>query len=204
MATACAAPRKLEPVDEAGKDPSFSKFRTQLRKIVARRDGKELLKHVSPDVKYDDKSFAEYWKLDEPTTSRVWVHLDRLLRRGGKLTQPGTFVAPYVWAGWPKDVGRLDYGVIVGENVNVRAQPDLKSSVLTGLSEEIVALGDQGLVMVEPDESWVQIKLPKPIGRHRHGYVSGQYFASPIDFRAVFTRANDGTWKMTAFEAGEP
>ena len=202
VATAAAGPpRKLLPVDEAAKDPSFFIFRARLQEALAKHDMTFVLSVVTPDIQIgfggDDgiEAFKKAWKPDVKD-SAMWSELARVLALGGKFIEGGKFQAPYVSAAWPEDLDPIEHVAIVGENVRVREKPDAGSAVIASLSYDLVTLVESsGQAGKGP---WSKIKLADG----REGYVSDAFLGSGASLRAYFEK-KDGTWKMTALVAGD-
>lgn len=195
-----ATSTEIRPVDEAGKDPSFQAFRTRLQEILQKRDAAALKPIIDPPITFTYgggdpgwKGFSKLWRLEQ-SDSKLWPLMQRVLSLGGAFQQDGTFVAPYVTGRWPKDVDVYTNGAILGEHVNVRESPAAGSRVVANLSYEVV-----GVVRdPRPPEDWARIKLPDG----RIGYVAAQYFWSPLDYRAYFSKES-GQWRLTVFVAGD-
>ncbi len=200
-AQAPAPPRKLLPVDEAAKDPSFFLFRAKLQEALARRDTAYLVSIVAPDIQngFDGDNGAEAFKKNwnlKAGDSGLWAELARVLALGGKFSDDGGFEAPYVTAAWPADLDPFEHVAIVGEKVRIRAKPDGNSEVLASLSHEIVALVEtSGEVGRGP---WIKVRLADG----REGYVSDAFVGMGASLRAYFGK-KDGVWKMTALVAGD-
>jgi hypothetical protein len=197
--------RKLYPVDEAAKDPAFFTFRARLIQAVQRRDATYLLSILSPKISNSFggsegvAEFKEMWK-PELSQSKVWTELAKVLSLGGAFDKDGSFSAPYLHARWPETEGDgFEVGVIVGENVRVRATPQITASVIQNLSFDIVDVPDWQTAKARGEKrNWVKIKLSDG----QTGYVAEEFIRSPIDYRAVFEK-KDGRWLMTAFIAGD-
>jgi hypothetical protein len=202
VVTASAAPpRKLLPVDEAAKDPSFFIFRAKLQEAVAKHDMDFLLSVVAADIQIgfggDDgiEAFKKAWT-PEAKDSAMWPELARVLALGGKFIEGGQFQAPYVTAAWPEEFDAVEHVAIVGENVRVREKPDASSAVIASLSYDVVKMVESsGQVEKGP---WSKIKLADG----REGYVSDAFLGSGASLRAYFAKKN-GAWKMTALVTGD-
>lgn len=197
--------RKLYPVDEAAKDPAFFTFRARLIQAVQRRDVNYLLSILSPKVSNDFgggegiADFKQKWK-PERSQSEVWIELAKVLSLGGAFDKDGAFSAPYLHARWPQDEGDVfEVGAIIGENVRVRAAPQINASVIRTLSFDIVDVPDWQTAKARGEKrQWIKVKLSDG----QTGYVAEEFIRSPIDYRAVFEKQN-GRWVMTAFIAGD-
>ena len=130
----------------------------------------------------------------------LWGTLRTVLAHGGAFHGDTMFVAPYVFAGWPRPLDSLNHGVILGHNVRVRREPDVASSVLEKISYQIVRA--QALSRSD-DEGGAPIRwVPIQLADGREGFVAEQYFWSPMRHRASFVK-RDGGWLMRSLVAGD-
>lgn len=201
-----AQERYVRPLDEGKKDQSFSAFRDKLIEAVKKRDKKYLLSIVDPNIKAsfggDEgiKDFKAMWKIDS-SKSKLWEELHVVLSNGGNFIDKNTFAAPYSFNAFPDDLDIFEYQMIFGNNVNLRAKPDLSAKVISQLSYNIVKVDYENSVSEgteEPIYKWLKIKT---LGG-KTGFVSAEFVRSPIDYRAIFEKKK-GNWKMTAFVAGD-
>jgi Bacterial SH3 domain len=203
--------RQVMPVDEAKKDASFFAFREKFIAAVKKRDTKFLLETLDRDVKGSfggDSGIADFkklWKLDKPN-SKLWNELLTVLTNGGTFSEreglkTKEFCAPYSFTIFPADLDGFEHQMIFGNNVNLRAKPDAKSTVVTQLSYNVVKVDYENSVKNPKDEneySWLKLET---LGGKK-GFVSPEYVRSPIDYRGCFEKIN-GKWKMTFFLAGD-
>ncbi|MCY7375873.1 MAG: SH3 domain-containing protein [Pyrinomonadaceae bacterium] len=203
--------RQVTPVDEAKKDAFFLAFREKFIAAVKKRDVKFLLDALDRDVQGSfggDSGIADFkrlWKLDQPN-SKLWNELLTVLTNGGTFVKDSKiknkqFCAPYSFTVFPPDLDVFEYEMIFGNNVNLRAKPDLKSAVVAQLSYNIVKVDYETSVKkpkTENDYSWLKIET---LGGKR-GFVNADFVRSPIDYRGCFEKIN-GKWKMTVFLAGD-
>src|SRR5215469_11392998 len=137
--------RKLLPVDEAAKDPSFKAFRDALIDAVKRKDTQFVLEVVAPDILSDFgggngiQNFKTKWRLGNAAESKLWAELETILSMGGSFrVEDGkkSFWAPYVYSAWPDD---LDCGedaqcyAVTGDHVNVRREPNSAAPIVRSL-----------------------------------------------------------------------
>ena len=203
--TANVQARKLLPVDDAAKDPAFFTFRARLIQAVQRRDANYLISILSPSILNSFggnggiEEFKKDWKLDRPQ-SPVWLELAKVLSLGGAFAQDGSFSAPYLHSSWPENGGDIfEVGAIVGDNVRVRAAPQITSSIVQTLSFDIIDVTEWQTAKARGEKRpWVKVKL----ANGQTGYVAEEFIRSPIDYRAVFAKEG-GRWLMTAFVAGD-
>jgi len=207
-----AQERYLRPVDEGKSNASFSLFRKNLIKAVKKRDKKYLIGILDPNIKVsfggDDgiEDFQNYWNLDTPDRSKLWDELLAALSNGGTFSKEETiktkqFCAPYTFTSFPEDLDAFEHNVIFGNNVRLRAKPDLSAEIITQLSYNIIKIDFENSVKTAEngeDYSWYKITT---LGG-KTGFVSADYVRSPIAYRACFEKKNK-KWKMTAFVAGD-
>lgn len=202
----------VEPVDESDEDASFAAFRSQLLETLRQRDVEGLLAVVDPQVKIgfggNDgvEAFKAEWGLNEnPQDSAVWTVLQDILELGGVFTdsERTIFMAPYVYALYNAALDPFTHSVIVGDGVNVRAEPSLDAQVLDRASHVVVRLikPDAELPAVEISGRtycWARIQLPSG----EIGYVADKFLWSPVGYRAAFNKSDAG-WRLTFLVAGD-
>lgn len=194
--------KKLPPVDEAAKDPSFFVFRSRLIEAVAAHDAGQIVSLLSPKIMNNFggnggiDEFKQQWR-PEDKESKLWVELGRVLSLGGKFMQDGGFAAPYYYAAWPDDgsIDAFEWVAIVGANIRVREKADANSAVIGRLSFELVRIEEQ---QDGAPEEWTKVKLADG----SKGFVATRFTGSGVGWRAVFDKEN-GEWRMTAFVAGD-
>jgi hypothetical protein len=195
--------RKLYPVDEGRRDPSFSRFRQKLIQAARRRDRRYIWRITDPKIECSfgeengKKAFRRMWT--ERPAGELEQELIALLSLGGEFEDKRTFCAPYVWTRFPQDLEGVDWWVVTGRNVRVRQRPDAAAPVLTTLSYEIVN-GDYGASVPAGADRKQWVKITTPSGKP--GYVSGRFIRNVIDHRAWFERRR-GKWWMTVMIAGD-
>ena len=194
---------KLQPVDEATKDPSFFAFRARLLSALARKDVNYLISILDPQIKTDFgggggvADFKKAWR-PERSNSQIWSELVSVLALGGSFDK-GSFSAPYVYSKFPDEFDAYEYRAVIEDGVRVRREPNTTSAVIKTLSFDIVKV-----VVDTPNENsavkrqWLTVEL----GDGQKGFMAKEYLRSPIDYRAIFEKKN-GKWLMTAFVAGD-
>ena len=203
--------RYVLPVDEGKNDASFNEFREKLIAAVKKRDVKFLLDTLDRDVKGSfggDSGIADFrrlWKLDRPN-SPLWNELLTVLTNGGTFTKEAgiknkQFCAPYGFTVFPIDLDAFEYQMIFGNNVNLRARPDLKAETIAQLSYNVVRVDYENSVADKKRKGeYVWLKIETLCGKR--GFVSADFVRSRIDYRGCFEKRN-GKWKMTLFLAGD-
>jgi hypothetical protein len=202
--------RRLPPVDEADKDPSFKAFRDALIDAVKRKDTQFVLSVVARDIVSDFgggngiDNFKSKWRLGKIGESKLWVELDAVLSMGGSFrVDEGkkTFWAPYVYSTWPDD---FDCGedaqcyAVTGDHVNARREPGSTAPIVASLSYDIVKSRIEDTESKKTPEGWTRVIVPGGAA----GYVATRFLRSPGDYRAGFANVK-GKWLMTTFVAGD-
>jgi hypothetical protein len=203
---------KVNPADEAPRDTAFFIFREYLREVVAERDIFKLLPLIDEDIKIGFGAeagladFIRMWDLTDPAKvpqSRLWTTLAEVLDLGGAFTGQGDyFEAPYLGACWPAEADPYTFGAITGAGVRLRSAPSLQSQIRQTLSYDLVEYLETTEVETAINGRkypWIKVKTAK----EQEGYVYGQFFRLPIDFRAGFSRDADGKWRMVTLLAGD-
>ncbi|HKU69423.1 MAG TPA: hypothetical protein VJQ51_01165 [Burkholderiales bacterium] len=201
---AFAQERRIEPVDEAGKDASWTSFRRRLMEALEKRDRKYVLGIITQNVRNGSDAprgiaeFRKQWELDADD-SLFWKELRSALELGSAwLSRPKQrreLCAPYVLAKWPEDVDPVENGVLVAREVLVKSEPSSRSSTLATLSYQIVPVpdwevDDRDLGM---RQKWVKIRI-----KDKDGYVPEEQARSPIEHAACFVKGENG-WRLTVF-----
>lgn len=201
---AFAKEAKLHPYDDASRDPSFFIFRAQLLEAIQQRDASFVISILSPNIKNSFggndgvSEFRKYWKL-ERSDSKFWNTMIKVLALGGSFSGETSFMAPYIYSKFPDEFDAFEYGVVIGENVNVRKEPKLSGQVMSTLSYDIVKVADwKPINEAGKKQAWVTVSLTGDV----KGYIAADYIRSPIDYRAIFEKKN-GKWQLTAFVAGD-
>src|SRR5215471_15246263 len=202
--------RKLLPVDEGSKDPTFKAFRDALIDAVKRKDTQFVLGGVAPDILNDFgggngiQNFKTKWRLGKTEESKLWAELDTVLSMGGSFRveeDKKTFWAPYVYSTWPDD---FDCGedaqcyAVTGDHVNARREPGSTAPIVASLSYDIVKSKIEDTGSKKKPDGWTKIVVPGGAT----GYVATPFPRNPIDYRPGFAKVK-GKWLMTAFIAGD-
>lgn len=200
--------RFVKFVDEAKKDASFLAFRTKLIAAARRHDTKYILSILDKEIQNSRngtdgiKEFKDEWKI-EKRGSPFWDEFLRVITGGGKFADSGEkkntfFIAPFDYLDLPDDLAGADRRVIFGNNVSLRAKPEMNARVVGKLSYNIVEVTETVMDKKETDkEAWYKIKT---LGG-KTGFVKAEFIRGQIEYRAGFVKKN-GKWKMMYFYAG--
>jgi hypothetical protein len=207
---AASKARKLLPVDEAAKDPTFKAFRDTLIDAVKRKDTQFILGVLAPDILNDFgggngiQNFKTKWRLGKTEESKLWDELDTVLSMGGSFRveeDKRIFWAPYVYSTWPDE---FDCGedaqcyAVTGDHVNARREPSSTAPIVASLSYDIVKSKIEDTESKKTPDGWTKVIVPGGAA----GYVATRFLRSPIDYRAGFARVK-GKWLITSFIAGD-
>jgi hypothetical protein len=212
--------KTLPPKNETGNDPSLTVFVSALSQAIEARDEMFIIRSLSDDVvaSYGDdqtiEAFIRYWEI-ENESSAFWYHLSRVISLGGVFlhdtadqTGKYQFVFPYTYA---MDIGLDDdyfmLGVITGKNVNLRAEPDMSSRVITQLNHNII-------YYLPDEENFASISGKNAFGlpqwyfittyeKRYKGWVNWQYVYSLMGPRLFLYKDPGGVWKISAFVEGD-
>jgi len=192
-----SASTRIPPVDQCTSDPSFSRFRTELRQTVAHRDRERLLAVVADDVLVSfggdqgKRDFIRFWRLDRPKSSLLWAELGTALRLGcakeGEMREAPSFGAQ---VGGEFDVFEI---LIALSGSVLRREPRDQSTQVAKLDWHV-------LTIRKPWDGgrWVEVTLDE----RRHGFIRKDQTRSPIDYRAGFEKWR-GRWQIRSFVAGD-
>ena len=213
LAALCVAPcalaqeRKLEPVDEAAKDPSWVGFKNRLLNAVAKRDRKFVASILHPGVRTGQgggrgaADFRKEWDLDS-NTSPLWQELSAALYPGAAWSKrekgPSELCSPYVAVKWPQDVDAYTGGAIISREVLVKSAPAADSATMATLSYNLVEVvdwevDDRGAAS---KQKWVKVR-----SNAGEGYVPEEQIRSPIEHTACFVKT-EGGWRLIGFGPG--
>lgn len=195
---------KLRPIDQAGTDPSFAKFRSALLEAVRRRDTDFVVGQTSEDIKISfggdegREAFlgaltgAEDWQGEA-----YWAELQRVLEMGAVRLEGGAFCMPYLACmnipGCP-ECDPYDTVVVTSADTVARAKPRDDAPVVARLAYDVLQMNHE----VDGGEGWISVLLPGD----RSGFVPAADARMAIDYRARFEKRG-GTWRMTVFIAGD-
>lgn len=191
--------RKLPPVEQCGGDPSFTAFRDELRRTVARRDSKALLRLLAPDVTVNlggdtgRAAFARQWELDRPAKSGVWNELERVQALGCARIEKSR-VMPSLHAQFSADNDQDPFETMIV--VSPKAQLRTKR----GGGRIIATLGWDVVTAIEAPDDGDQIRVRLADGRE--GWLKRTELRSPLDYRLIADKRR-GKWMITAFVAGD-
>ena len=203
--------RKLPPVDEGSKDPTWVAFRNNLLAALRRADRGALIKVVDRnivnglEVPRGVAEFRKLWEIDS-NSDRLLRDLSASLSLGSAWHQQDpknkstrVLCAPYVPIKWPlNDVDPYDSGAIVVKEALIKSAPSHASETLGALSFDIVGVHDWEVADVENQlkQRWVKVSH-----RGRDGYVPEEHIRSAIEHRACFAKAGN-TWRMVEYVVG--
>jgi hypothetical protein len=188
----------LPPVDQCSSDPSFARFRSNLVRIVDRRDAKALLAVVADDVmvNFDNsvgpRAFTRVWRLNGPKAgqSRVWREL-RAVMQLGCANLGSTLVMPSL-------IGQLSASeqlekFIALPGAKLRQSASLRGRSLATMNFHVVTFRES-----KAPEGWIGVALSDG----RKGYLCDEEVRAALEYRAQFEKIG-GRWRMTSFVEGD-
>lgn len=211
--TPASSRQPITLVDESVQSPEFAKFLDRTKQAVRDLDAKYIRSIVTPATRF---SFGEhrsinYLNPDNPK-SPFWTSLEKALSLGCS-QEAQAYSCPTVFHQFDEaikksnaDIDAFSAIVVVGQNVNVRSQPQENAAVIATLTNEIVkydmetfqnSAAKEALRLDDPN-GWTPIVLPND----KRGYVSSRYAYSPVGYRVFFGK-EQGEWKMQAFVSGD-
>lgn len=215
-----ASRRPIVLRDQTNRNPEFAKFRRQLEQAIQKRDA-QFVAALIPSSGVA-QGFGTPRTIAELNLSNrnadFWKVLEKAMGSTCGLTDDG-YVCPTVSSDFarqypapPNSKGvsyEISQVIVVGEKVNVRSQPNLKSSVVAVLTDEVVKL-DQSIAdqqaevriqkkqNYDPIQGWTPVILPDG----QRGYVYNRYAYQPLEYRLVFKQHN-GQWKLVSVPGGD-
>lgn len=203
MPAFAAGPAKLEPVNDAAKDPALAQMIATLLKACDEKDFKPFEAAMSPDAiasfggDSGPKGFRDVYGVDDPN-SPFWSEFKAALTLGGAFMEDGLFAAPYVYANWPEDLDSFTYVAAIGDKTELYAKPKAGAKVVADVTHQILEL-----IETDPEdpnaapEGWIHVKAGK-----KTGFVKAAETRSPVAYRAVFQKT-ENRWWLGAFVGGD-
>lgn len=197
---------RLAPVDEAGGDASWARFRLRLVDALLKRDQKFVLSILERNVRNisNVEGAAEFRKLWEPQSaeSPLWTELARLLQLGSaqiKQDKTSEVCAPYVYYRWPEEAPASANAAVIAKEALLKAKPSMSAATLQVLSYDLVNVTDWEVADEEKGarQIWVAVRTPTAAG-----FLPQEQARSPLEYRACFVK-RDGNWRLSGLEAGE-
>lgn len=193
-----ALPRKLPPVDQCAKDPSFVKFRAALKQAVANKDREAFLKMLSPTVLVDfgggsgREAFAKQWSFDPDEYGNIWDQLETMLRMGCARADGARVI--------PSLIEQLDTFADDDWIDAVLILPGAKLYKETGVESPNPSTVPWTVAPVTSRAGDLVTGVRLPDGRE--GYISDQDLYEPLGYRMVIEK-REGKWLITSFVAGD-
>ena len=192
---ACAQAHRLEPIDEAVRDPELFLLRARILADLAEGDLDAVAAVADSNIKLSfggDYGAETFRSLLEDASYRG--ELATALALGGVFEGEEIFTTPYTFDRFPSDVDGYEGLVALGDAVPVYAEPDRGSARIDTLSFDVV--------LTDRDAGWVTGWNAIELDDGKVGWVESANVRSPIDYRARFSRV-EGRWRMTFFLAGD-
>jgi hypothetical protein len=213
-----SSPRQtITLVDESVQSPEFAKFLDRTKKAVRDRDAKYIRSIVTPETRF---SFGKQRSIDslnpDNPKSPFWTSLEKSLSLGCS-QEAQAYSCPTVFHQFDAAIRKstspqtdaFSAIVVVGQNVNVRSQPNPTAPVVATLTNEIVQYDTVAIQNASAKDRAETLKLDNPNGwtpivlpDAKRGYVSSQFAYSPVGYRVLFGK-EQGEWKMQAFVTGD-
>ncbi|TGM32019.1 SH3 domain-containing protein [Leptospira biflexa] len=201
--------KTLSPIDHSSKDKSFLEFKTKFLKTLKSKDRKSLETFLDKDIHFTfgpesgKKEFLKSFQLTEkPNDSDFWNLMMETIQLGLRQNAEGQMVAPYFFETFPSDYDPFTHYLVIGKNVNVRADASKDSKTLQQLSYQIVRSEADDLdgrrLEKESNCNWQKICTPQG----KAGFVCDRFIRSPLDYRAFFEKKK-GQWYLTTFIVGD-
>jgi hypothetical protein len=211
-----ALPRRPIVVrNEIAQDPSFAQFATKLQRAIRDRDAKyvtNVLPQAGVSIGYTRPTKIADLKLNNPQ-SDFWGILAYTTANGCARshlkdspawlcsTVAGDFERQYPV---PKNSNWPDYMmqqvIVLGQDVNVRSQPNLDGTVVATLSHEVVTFNPKVTPSFSrnPLVGWTPVTL----NNGKTGYVNNRYVYFPLGYTLQVEKRNN-QWQITHVLAGD-
>ena len=189
-------------------DPVLNEFITNLKNAVKNKNKEHIISILSSDILVSHggnggvEEFKNHWNWSSDDSS-FWTIMDKLLQLGGeKYRGNGFYLIPYVSTNWPGDekYSVFEHMAITGTQVNVRNNPDLKTSEVVGqFNYDIVKVDYEKSISAFDETIWY---YTESLDGKLKGYVYWDYIWSPAGYKASFEFI-DNEWKMTVLVGGD-
>jgi len=194
LALAAAAPLQLPPIDTCAKDRSFVEFRTNLRRIIRRRDSPAMMRVVADDIYYGRPDmghgrdrFVASWagkQLGDPSWRELRAILDLgCVLRGGRAFSPS-------FGYQLKEFESLTSTLAVPGAV-VRSRPSKRAPIIARSNWLVLT------ELEEADGDWIGVQLTNG----RRGFIEEAMTA--VTGITVSFEKRDGRWVMTGWTSGD-
>lgn len=200
---------QLLPVDEGTRDLEFMAFRSKLLEAVTRKEPESFVTMINPRIfnglqtKRGMKQFMKIWE-PESIDSQVWITLEPILKMGGGFirSERGVeFCAPYTFSHFPDDLNIYAHGVVINDDVPLKASPTVSANTIKKLSFDLIQVID----WISIDDasggtpSWLRVTTMTG----DKGYVDRHFVRSPSDYSACFVRTKYTGWKLDSLLINE-
>ncbi len=195
----------------------FTQFRQRFLESVKRRDANFIRAVSTPQTKWSRSGTIdiETYKIDD-SESNFWQAMEKAVGAGCAI-EPNANVAEKdadsdVWVcpdmalnPISNSAGQAQVGIL-GENVNVRSQPNTRSDIIVVLSKEMVQFDTETFtnLPVSEQESINEIEgwTPVILNDGRRGWVQNRFvYYQNRDYRVSFVRSR-GQWRLRYFLRG--
>ena len=201
---AAAQDLRLQPVDEASRNPEFAAYRAALLEAVGQRNVEYVVARADPDIKlsfggeYGRAMFREALVGDEEWQGEhYWRELQTALELGGVFMDDGAFCTPYLACIDVPGCEQCDpYETVYVTRAGAvaRVAPDVDAPAAAKLSWNVLPLDYEAPAL----DGWYRVKLPDG----RTAFLSHGDSRMAVDYRARFEKTAGG-WRMTVFIAGD-
>lgn len=201
--------------DESYLDLSFLKFKTELLNCVMQKDTLKLKEFLAETV-FESKDVCGYpgCSKDElikyyfkENAEESWKNMSTILRYGFSRLEDENpeNIVPHdkiIFQGpsYLKKVNTDNELLILGENVNIRKQPGVKSEIIRTASYEVFNCDCNILTMTDKTHQfvdgidWIEIKL----GENQIGYVASEFTSHDVIKEMTIGKVH-GEWKIISW-----
>lgn len=183
------------PRDDCAGLKGWPSFRKALSTAIRARDSQALAKLAAPDIALDyggGNGPGELVKrLDDPDRA-LWHELEAIMPLGCA-AQGGLAAMPWVFWNVPEDIDSESAMLVLGDDTAMLEKP----------GGQHVATAGWTIVGIDPLDFHTDAKSTRVTTRNgQKGWIETHKLRSLLDYRLI-AEPNDGTWKITAFIAGD-
>ncbi len=199
--TACGVARaaelaKLQPADEASRDPALAALLAKVRNLTDQRNSRGLEALMLPtfrvefDVGKGPVAFRRHWRPESPS-SALWPVLERLFSLGGTFFSDTLFALPYVYTRFPVELDPLGHVVAIKPDTRLLDRPGQDAGPVATLDHAIIPLAERLRPPVMMGSGgYLEVKAPR-VG---WCFVRESDVYSPAAHRAYFEK-REGHWR---------
>ena len=194
-APAATLPAKLPPIDQCTSESSFTKFRSDLRRVVTKKDRAAFVALLAPDVLVNfgggtgRKAFEQEWTFDPAEYGNLWDQLGTMLTMGCA-KDGGSRIIPSLPMQVEQDFDQE--WVVILPGAKLYKEAGVRSANPRTVPWTVAVVSSRA------SDTMTGVKLPDG----REGFIADDRVYEPVGYRMIVEQRG-GKWRITAFVAGD-